>query len=174
MTSCPFALSQKYILIKRERIGSPEYLSCLSCYMKSEDRTDGLCQNMNDVYGVFEQNLRLINEIIDINNIRNCFRIAIDTTIFCNMADFDDGVLIAETLENVLYDLGSLFDTWEIDDKNKTDIIKVVSRQIEDILNNYKSDERKLYKTLKKMRFEVTKFQLMWENLAVKKEESEK
>ena len=90
------------------------------------------------------------------------------------MADFEDGVLISENLENILYDTGYLFDIYEIDNKFKNEIIKSIKQLMREIITNYKTDKNKSFAALKKMRFETTKFQLNWQNMANKKlDESE-
>ena len=169
VTSCPSVLTKKYILLKKQYLGSSENLSCLSCYIENKDRANGLCQNMKDVNTVFDERVKALGDTLKENNFLGCFRSTTDLTIFCTLAEFEDGVLISETFENVFYDLAYLFDTRDIDEKYKTEIVSALMPQLSEILKNYKTDINKAFFALKKMRFTATKFQLYWENKADKK-----
>jgi hypothetical protein len=124
---------------------------------------------MNDVYTVFEGRLKFLIDVLDEHNYVNCFRSMLDLTVFCTMAEYEDGVLISEVLENVFYDMAYLYDTRQVEDKDKIEITRLLKKQIAEILKTYRTDTNKAYASLKKMRFESTKHQLHWENMANKK-----
>ncbi len=125
---------------------------------------------MKDVIAVFDENLKIIADIVAPNNYRNCLLASANLTQFCNMSEYDDGVLISEILESVFSQVGPLFDDYLISDKEKEGISNDIKSSLKVIINNYgKSDKNDLYTALKNFRFTATKIQMKLWTMGIRK-----
>jgi len=149
-------------------------LCCLSCYMNDNNNNpDGLCKNMKDVYEVFDENLKLLIEIIDITNMQGCFRISADLSIFSALADFSDGVLICEVMDSIFLDIGTSIDEYEVEIDDSKQVVSEVRKGLKLILSCYRDDPNTVYSTLKTMHLASGKFSLRSRKETKRKSEEE-
>jgi len=120
---------------------------------------------MKGVKEVFDEKLKLINEMIEKDHLRGGYITSTDLTRYSTMSDFDDGILISELLENVFSEIGPLFEMYQIEEENKKRLLEEIKEQISK-LKQYiqKPDEKQLYLALRQLRSTATKFQMItWE-----------
>lgn len=139
-----------------------ESLCCLSCHMNDYNKTStGACRHMKDILEVFNENLLSIYNLLDSGNLRGCFIGSANLTMFSAMANYDDGVIITEVMQGVFSEVGPLFDEYQIDEKEKEQIITEMKNSVGDIIKSYNDkNKNNLYLALKNLRHRATQFQM--------------
>jgi hypothetical protein len=153
-----------------------ESLCSLYCYKHNNGKLKkGLCEKMKEVPEVFKENLLSISDSLDSSNLRACFLGSANLTIFSTMADYDDGVIITEMLQNVFSEVGPLFDEYQMDEKDSEQLMNEMKKYLKDIIKNYDDKNKNdLYIALKNMRCVATKFQMQCWKLMKKKTNTSK
>ncbi len=125
---------------------------------------------MKNVYEVFDENLNILIDTINVINLKNCFRISVDLTMYSLMSEFKEGVFISELLESVFSQVGPLFDEYDINPDIEFEMIERMKKLLIKIRDNYKeSNKDELYSSLIELRYIATKFQSMCFNIMKKK-----
>ena len=139
-----------------------ESLCCLSCYMDNNGKIEEeLCEKMKNVSEVFKENLQHISNSLDSDNLRACYIGSANLTMFSVMSDYDDGVIITEVLQGIFSEIGPLFDDYQIEIKDREQLMDEMKKYMKDIIKNYdEKNKNDLYSALKNLRHVATKFQM--------------
>lgn len=122
---------------------------------------------MDDVNGIFIQNLDGIGALARDGKFRACFRLTHDLTKFAAMSDLKHGVFITEVLESVLLQIGPLFSQYRIPPKDRSDMVDNVCEKLSLLSSAYKKEDKsQAYRVLEDLRFDATKFQFKCINTA--------
>ena len=120
-----------------------------------------LCENMKDAKVVFNESLKTMAEMIDSGNIRGCYYLSSNMTIFSHLCEYYDAVLIAEVLSNVFSEIGPLLDDEKVTEYSKQQALKSIKQPINEIIDNYQKDDKNiLYAALRELRVRATDIQL--------------
>lgn len=122
---------------------------------------------MDDVNGIFIQNLDGVGALARDGKFRACFRSSRDLTRFAAMSDLKHGVFITEVLESVFLQIGPLFAHYRIPPNDRSDMVANVGKKLSLLSSAYKKeDKNQAYRVLEDLRFDATKFQLKCINTA--------
>lgn len=146
---------------------------CLECYIHSNNNNPkGLCKSMKDVHEVFEEYLKEIINNTGVDTIYGCFRLCADLSLFSALADYSEGVFIAEIAENIFLDVGGTINEYEIDKSDATETLGKIKNELKTILSCYKNDPNALNSALKTMVFTSRKFCVRCRKEAIKETET--
>jgi hypothetical protein len=125
----------------------------------------GMCRDMKEANQVFKGKLQMIVELIDKENLPGCYITSRNLTMFSTILEYDDGILISELFEGVFSQIGPLFETYEIDEKERKQLMSEIKTQVIQIIKYYNdADKKQLYLALQQLRAIATKFQInRWE-----------
>lgn len=125
---------------------------------------------MKNTNEIFDENLRIIVEMLEKSNYHGCTRIARKLITVSTMSNFKDGVFISEVLEGIFDQLDDVVRRYKVDENELKKIIKVLIEQSNALVEALKNDSKeKLYEVLKEMRYSMTEFQIKSFNTAVPK-----
>ena len=114
---------------------------------------------MKDVYQILDEGFQSLSRLDEIS-FNNCLHMAIDLTRVATYSDFKQGVLIAEVLEGVFSQVGSLFEQYDVPKEDGKQIKDTIRQNIASLSSVYKNnDEAQLFKILADLRFAATSFQ---------------
>ena len=121
---------------------------------------------MKDIYQIFDENLEMLARFVGKTDFKNCFNIVADLNRISTFSDFRGGVLIAEILEGIFSQVGSLLKQYDIPDTDRKQMEDKIGQNIILLSSTYKNDDKeKLYDILEDLRFTVTAFQFKcWNN----------
>ena len=110
---------------------------------------------------VFDDYLNKLKLAVEENRLLNCNAMSSNLTKYSAMADYQDGVLIAEIFEGIFSQIHDLFVSVKIPEKEHEQILAELKNHIISIEGTYKEDDKNLiYQELKKIRNTATRFQI--------------
>ena len=127
---------------------------------------------MKDVIQVLDEKLDSIIIMIGEDHLHGCFTTSMDLSRFSTLAEYDDGIFISEIFESVFSQIGPLFETFQISEDDKKQLLSAITKQIVCIKNSFQKDNKEeLYLGLQQLRSIATKFQIKcYETVKEKKE----
>ena len=109
---------------------------------------------------VFDDYLNKLKLAVEENRLLNGRAMSSDLTKYSIMADYQDGVLIAEIFEGIFSQIDDLFTTTDVPENQREQILTELKNHIVSIEKTYKDDDKNLiYQELKKIRNIATRFQ---------------
>jgi hypothetical protein len=116
---------------------------------------------MKDINKIFEENLETMVKLILQKNYSGCANIGGDLVRTAWLADFADGIFVAEVLERAFYELNSVIERYEINEKEISELGENMIEQINQLSLSFRTpDKSKLYDTLRSIRVMATCLQL--------------
>ena len=113
---------------------------------------------MKDVHQVFEDGFQGLSRLDEIG-FRGCFYLATDLTNIVTYLNFKQGVLIMEVLEGIFNQVGHLFETYNIPEKEGKYIKDKIGQGMLSLSSVYRKDASATYEILTELRFAATDFQ---------------
>lgn len=140
-----------------------ETLFCLSCYKENNNKLckEGACKNMKDVLEIFDENLKAMIGMLEDGNIKGCTFVTSNLCIFSSLAEYKEGVMISETLNGVIYEIGPILDEEIYSVEEKISGLSRITKPLKKIIESYqKPDKSELYNALKEIRVQATQMQI--------------
>ena len=113
---------------------------------------------MKDIHQIFDDGFQRLAKLDEVG-FRGCFHLAADLARVATYVDFKQGVLVMEVLEGIFNQVGPLFETFDIPEKDGKYIKDKIAQGVVSLSSVYGKDALATHDILAELRFAATDFQ---------------